>query len=68
MDENKKEEFECYYCFKTFSSEFMRREHISYGHKELIKFQTSKIYRDLLKRINKLEEEVNELKRVDKRD
>jgi hypothetical protein len=63
MDDNKQEEFECYYCYKTFSSLFMRREHISYGHKGLIEFQSSKIYHNLLKRIQKLEEEVSELKK-----
>ena len=50
MSDNK-EEFECFYCYKKCTSEFLRREHISYGHKGLIEFQSSKLYHNLLKTI-----------------
>jgi hypothetical protein len=63
MDENKREEVECYYCYKTFSSSFMRNQHISYGHKGLMEIQSSKLYYNLLERIKKLEEDVSELKK-----
>jgi len=77
MSDNKKEEFECMYCYKNFTSEFLRREHISYGHRGLIEFQSSKIYHNLLKEmremkemmaeIEKLKYEIEEMKRNEKK-
>ena len=68
MDDNKKDEIECYYCYKTFSSTFMRKEHISYGHKGLIEFQSSKIYNSLLKEIKELKIEIEELRKEIKKE
>ncbi len=62
MSDNKTEELECFYCYKGFRSEFMRREHISYGHKGLIEFQSSKIYHNLLKEIKEMKTEIEKLK------
>ena len=59
---NNEEEFECFYCYKKCNSSFMRNQHISYGHKSLIEFQTSKIYRNLLKELKELRIEVDKLK------
>ena len=64
MDDNKQEEFECYYCYKKFKSQFMRKEHISYGHKGIMELQSLKIFKNLFEKIKKLEEDVNELKKV----
>lgn len=57
-----KEELECFYCYKKCTSEFLRREHISYGHKGLIEFQSSKIYHNLLKEIKEMKMEIEKLK------
>lgn len=62
MSDNKKEELECFYCYKNFTSEFLRREHISYGHRGLIEFQSSKIYRSLLKELKEMKMEIDKLK------
>lgn len=62
MSDNKKEEFECVYCYKNFTSEFLRREHISYGHRGLIEFQSSKIYYNLLKEMKGMKTEIEKLK------
>jgi hypothetical protein len=40
----------------------MRNEHISYGHKGLIEFESSKIYKNLLKEINNMKIEIKKLK------
>jgi len=50
----------CGYCNKEFSSNYILREHISYGHKNLIEFETSNINKKLLERINKLEHYINQ--------
>ncbi len=65
MSENKEScEYECLYCYKKFTSQFMRKEHISYSHNSLRDFESSKIYRKLLEKINKLEVEVANLKKA----
>jgi len=50
------EKYICYYCNKESSSGFMLRQHISYAHKGLIEFESSNIYKSLLKRLKTLEE------------
>lgn len=60
--DNKEEDFECFYCYKKCKSEFMRREHISYGHKGLMEFQSSKIYHSLLKELKEMKIEIEKLK------
>jgi hypothetical protein len=62
MSDNKMEELECFYCYKGFRSEFLRREHISYGHRGLIEFQSSKIYHNLLKEMKGMKTEIEKLK------
>jgi hypothetical protein len=62
MSDNKQEELECFYCYKKFTSEFMRREHISYGHRGLIEFHSSKIYYSLLKGMKEMRTELEKLK------
>ena len=61
-----KESFECFYCSKKFRSNFMRNEHISYGHKGLIDFESSKIYKNLLKEINYMKIEIKKLREENK--
>jgi len=68
MNENKDsynsyESYECLYCYKKFTSPFMRKEHLLYSHNSLREFESSKIYRKLLEKINKLEIEVETLKK-----
>jgi hypothetical protein len=58
--------FECFYCYKKFTSNFMRNEHISYGHKGLIEFESSKIYKNLLKEINDMKIEIKKLREENK--
>ena len=62
-EEQKNKEEDCPYCYKTFSTAFTRREHISYSHRGIIEFTSTKIYYRLLERIRTLEEEVSKLKK-----
>lgn len=58
---NRQEEkcYVCRYCNTSCKSSFMLREHISYGHRSLVDFERSNIYKNLLTRIKKTEE-INE--------
>jgi len=49
----------CYYCNKEYSSNLILKEHISYGHKNLIEFEKSNINKKLVSRIKMLEEYIN---------
>lgn len=58
------DKYKCYYCDycdKEFNTNLNLKEHVSYGHKNLIEFYNSKIYKKLLDRINSLERINNEL-------
>ncbi len=52
---------ECYYCNKKFSSNFLLREHISYGHKIIMDVISTKPYKELLNRVSNLENEIKNL-------
>ena len=56
MDNNIKNKYTCYYCNKECSSNFILKEHISYGHRNLIEFENSNINKKLISRIKMLEE------------
>ncbi len=56
---NKEEEekkYICPYCNKEVISGYMLREHISYGHKGIMDFERSNIYKSILRRLKSLED------------